>query len=162
MSDPIQETEDTASEVLRELRAENRRLKKERDELPTQLRAQIDREYKAQQFFDKVGYPKLASAFLKEKTDDELSDESVISFLDEWGLEPRQSAPNREQVDDLEKVTTFADRIQAKAKGQQTDVEAELDDAASKAGSVHDLSNRMADVLAKHGAGQPGARTRYV
>lgn len=161
MSDQTQENEDTTSDILKELRAENKRLKKERDELPAQIRAQIDREYKAQSAFEKVGYPKLAAAFLKDNAEAELTDETVSAFLDEWGLEPRELAPKKEDVDDLQKVTTFSDRIQAKAKGQPTSIEAELEEAAGKAKSVHDLANAQAKILAKHGAGQSGVETRY-
>jgi hypothetical protein len=161
MSDQNQENEDSASEILKELRAENKRLKKELADAPASIRTQIDREYKAQSAFEKVGYPKLATAWLKDNAEAELNDEAVTAFLDDWGLEPRESAPKQEDVSGLQQVTTFADRIQAKASGQPSSIEDELKELDGKNLSPHELANAQAKILSKLGAGQEGAKTRY-
>src|SRR3989304_4675818 len=116
MSDPS-DTDidaDTDSPILRELRAENKRLKKLAEELPNQVRGQVQREFTASKLLDDAGYPKLAPLFLEKHTNDEPTAEAVAEWLGGFGLEPRTGGPVVD-TSGLAQTVTFADRVAAKA-----------------------------------------------
>lgn len=157
MSDPNQDPDE--NEVLKELRAQNKKLQKDLADQGTQIRAQVQREVQAQKLFEQVGYPKLAAAFLKEATDSEVTADTVNEFLDGYGLEPRKAPPAGTSTN-LQEVTSFADRIAAQAQGTPADLESELDEAA-KSMNPKEFLDKTAEIFQKHGVQATRAQTRY-
>jgi hypothetical protein len=138
MSDPSDTDIDagTDSPILRELRAENKRLKKLAEELPNQVRGQVQREFTASKLLDDAGYPKLAPLFLEKHTNDEPTAEAVAEWLGGFGLEPRTGGPVVD-TSGLAQTVTFADRVAAKAAEPLRAVEEQIAKIAETPNITH-------------------------